>query len=136
MDAQRMTRVLHREPPAVEVLGKAGGQLQCSLAGASLVGQPAEGKGPVVARRDDVCGVALPPDLHESRVLPGVPRDPFDPGVERMEAGSRDAVLQAGPCGTPERVRTRREALLKRLDRAPVGQDLRARKHQWARHVR
>ncbi len=103
-----------------------------SLASSSLLRQPAEGEGRVVARRNDVDGVSRAPDLGQGRVGPRARCHAFDTGVERVQSGPRDAVLKPRPGGTPQRVGAGRQAPVEGLDLAPVGEDLRPRQGERA----
>ena len=135
MDPQRRSRLVHQRRSAIEVLGEARRQLLRPPTEATPLRQPAKREGRVLPRRDDIRGVARPPDLDERRVLPGIGRSPPDPGMEGVKRRPRDAVLQAYPSRASKRIRPVRQALLEPVGRSPVGQDLRTAERERGGHA-
>jgi hypothetical protein len=123
MHAERRSGIVDEHSLAAEEFLEARAEVLGPHSNAPILRQPAERKGRVGVRGHDVGRVARTPDLDEGRVIQGVGRYLFDPGMQGVRGRSRDAVLQAGPCGVPKRIRTGREALIERLDPAPVGKD-------------
>lgn len=134
MHAQRPSGLTVGEAPALEVRVEARRQVLRPLANPPLLRQPGEGEDRVIARRDDVGGIARAPDLDERWILPDVGGCVFNAGMERVERRAWSAVLQAAPRGKPERIGTRRKSLVECLDTASKGKDLRPRGFEPARH--
>src|SRR5262249_10097322 len=63
----------------------------------------------------------------KGRMLPTGRTGPLDSRVDRQQCGARRRVLQSGPGGPAERLRTRREAFVNCAGPAPEREDLRAR---------
>jgi hypothetical protein len=134
MDAETAPRLVRAEPAALEVGVQARGQVLGHASRAPVVRQPAERERGVVARRDDVGGVAQPPDLDERRILPRVRSCRCHPSVEGMQGRSRNAVLKPGPGRSAERDGPGREALVERTGAPPERDDLFAREiERWRR---
>ena len=127
VDAEGVSRLGRIEPAAVEVGVELRREVFGPASGAAGIRQPAKRERCVVARRDDVGRVAQAPDLDERRIVPRIGRGTSHAGVERMERGARDAVLETGRGGSCERGRRRREALVEGAGPPPEREDLRAR---------
>jgi hypothetical protein len=134
MDAEPASRFVRIEPAALEVGVQTRGQVLCHASRAPVVRQPSERERGVGARRDDVGGVAQPPDLDERRILPRVRRCRPHASMEGMQGRSRNAVLKPGPGRSSEGGRSRRKALVERTGAAPERDDLLARDlERWSR---
>jgi hypothetical protein len=134
MDAEPASRLVRIEPAALEVGVQTRGQVLCHASRAPVVRQPSERERGVVARRDDVGGVAQSPDLDERRILPRVRSCRPHASMEGMQGRSRNAVLKPGPGRSSERGGSRWEALVERTGAPPERDDLLARDvERWPR---
>jgi len=86
----------------------------------------------VVVGGHDEGGIAWTPHLREGWIVESIGPYPLDPCVKGVERRSRDAVLETGPCRPTKRIRTQRQALIERLDPAPLREDLIPRHVTWA----
>ena len=126
VDAKRVAGLVGARRPPREELVEAVRQLHCDGSRPAFVGQPGEREDRAVAGRHDIGAEPRSPHLHERRILPRGGLGLLNASMDREQRGSRHAVLEARPSGTPKRLGTGWQTLIERSDSSSVPEDLSA----------